>query len=91
MNIELKGVVTQISLKEVINEKLEKKKIVLEHTEAAGERYYTNHYPIEFINKNMALLDSVIVGDEITALCNLKGKITSTEKVFLTIDCWKIK
>lgn len=91
MTNDITGKVTEIFEKEQITERLEKKKIVLEHTEAAGERYYTNHYPIEFLNKNIGLLDGVSVGDEITLSVNVKGKKTNTGKYFISIEAFRKK
>lgn len=88
---EVTGIVLDISEKEQINDKLEKRKIVLEVTEVGTERYYTNYYPIEFVNKNIPLLEGVSVGDEITISINIKGKKTSTGKYFLSLEAFRRK
>lgn len=88
---EVTGIVIELSAQEKINDKLEKRKIILEVTEVGTERYYTNYYPIEFVNKNIPLLEGVAVGDEITLSINIKGKKTSTGKYFLSLEAFRKK
>lgn len=88
---EVAGIVTELFQQEQINDKLQKRKIVLEVTEQGSDRYYTNHYPIEFLNKNIGLLDGVSVGDEITLSVNVKGKKTATGKYFISIEAFRKK
>lgn len=91
MTVEIRGTVTEIGLLETINENLNKKKVTVEVTEVGSEKYYINHYIVEFVNKNISLLDNVSVGDEVNCVCNLRGKRTSTNKVFMSLECFKLK
>lgn len=91
MTNDITGKVTEISEKEQITDRLEKRKIVLEVTERGAEKNYVNHYPIEFLNKNIGLLDGVKVGDEITLSVNVKGKKTGSGKYFISIEAFRKK
>ena len=89
MTIDLTGTVIDILPEEKINETLSKRKIVLETKEAAGEKYYINHFMVEFVNRNVCLTDNISLGQEVSLVCSLRGKKTSKGSIFVSIEAFK--
>ena len=82
---KLTGIVQQIDEPQVISDKLTKRQIVL----TVGDKY-PEPIAIEAINDRCDLLDTVSVGQEITAFVNVRGKAWK-DRFFTTLALWKIE
>ena len=87
--MEIKGKVAFIGEKQTISDKFAKREFVLETAEQ-----YPQQILIQATNERCGLLDKIIIGQEVTASINLRGrKWTDKEgndKYFNTIEAWKI-
>ena len=82
---KITGIVQQIDEPQVISDKLTKRQIVL----TVGDKY-PEPIAIEAINDRCDLLDTVAVGQEITAFVNVRGKAWK-DRFFTTLALWKIE
>lgn len=91
MSYEVKGKVLEIMNVAQISDTFKKREFVLEYSEHPE---YPELIQLETIQDKTSLLDSLEIGDVITAHFNLKGrKWTNKEGVdryFNTLQCWKI-
>lgn len=88
--MQLKGKVHHIGGVEQVSDKFKKRSVVI----ATGGQY-PQYIQLECTQDKVALLDSIQVGQEVTAHLNLRGrKWTNKEgvdKYFNTIEAWKIE
>jgi hypothetical protein len=72
MTIEIKGTVKEIFATEVVSDKFSKKLIAVTIDQSSN---YPQHLAIEAHNKAIDLLDSVSVGDNVTIVANVNGRL----------------
>ena len=88
MTIEIKGTVKVLNQTEQVTDKFAKKEVVV--TIDAGSNY-PQHISIQAINDKISLLDSVNVGDSVTIVANLNGKLApSNGKYYNTLTIFKL-
>lgn len=84
------GEITQISAEIKVSDKFSKKEVILRTVEQ-----YPNHFKIEFINGNMAILDNWEPGLNVKISCNLRGRLYQSEDkpsdVFMSLVAWKLE
>ena len=86
MQVELRGIVKVVFAEQKINEKLDKKEIVITVDEKTE---YPQDIIVEAINKQIKLLVDINAGDTVVAKCNLRGK-SSNGKYFNKLNIWEI-
>jgi len=86
MQVELRGIVKVVFAEQKINEKLDKKEIVITVDEKTE---YPQDIIVEAINKQIKLLTDINAGDVVVAKCNLRGKSTNG-KYYNKLNIWEI-
>jgi hypothetical protein len=91
MTIEIKGTVKEMFATEVVSDKFSKKLIAVT-TDLQSN--YPQHLAIEAHNKAIDLLDSVEVGDNVTIVANVNGRVYEKagqpNKYFNTLSIYKL-
>lgn len=82
--MELKGTVHDILNIQEVNDKFSKQTVILK---TVGE--HPQYIPIDFINKNIRLVDNLMPSQQITVHINLNGK-EYNGKYFVNVIGWKI-
>jgi hypothetical protein len=86
--MQVEGKIKVIGQTEQVSDKFKKRTFVVE---TKGQ--YPQFISIECNQDKTALLDSVQVGQEVTAHINLRGRAWTkdgVEKYFNSIECWKL-
>jgi hypothetical protein len=86
MQVELKGVVKVIFAEQKINDKLDRKDIVIT---VDTDTQYPQDIICQAINKRIELINSIKMGDTVVVKCNLRGKGTNG-KYYNQLDVWDI-
>lgn len=91
MTIEIKGTVKEMFATEVVSDKFSKKLIAVTIDEQSN---YPQHLAIEAHNKSIDLLDSVSVGDSVTIIANVNGRLYEKagqdNRYFNTLTIYKL-
>lgn len=83
--MELKGTVHDILNIQEVNDKFSKQTVILK---TDGE--HPQYIPIDFINKNIRIVDNLMPSQYITVHINLNGK-EYNGKYFVNIIGWKVE
>jgi hypothetical protein len=87
MQVELRGIVKVVFAEQKINDKLDKKEIVITVDEKTE---YPQDIIVEAINKQIKLLSDINAGDVVVAKCNLRGKSSNGKNYFNKLNIWEI-
>jgi ribosomal 30S subunit maturation factor RimM len=88
MTIEIKGTVKVLNQTEQVKEKFAKREVVITIDETSN---YPQHISIQANNDKISLLDSVEVGDSVTIVANLNGKLAASNgKYYNTLTIFKL-
>ena len=86
----LTGVVYKVGETQNVSDKFAKKELIIK---TDGE--YPQYIPIEFVNKGIDKIDSILAGQRVTVSYDLRGRLWTSpkgeEKCFSTINGWNIK
>ena len=86
MQVELKGVVKVIFAEQKINDKLDRKDIVIT---VDTDTQYPQDIICQAINKRIELVNSIKMGDTVVVKFNLRGKGTNG-KFYNQLDVWDV-
>jgi single-strand DNA-binding protein len=87
--MEIKGKVIAIMPEQVISDKFKKREFVVETSDN-----YPQKIKMQFVNDKCYLGEKLIIGGEVTAYINLKGREYTKKDggidYILSAECWKI-
>jgi len=87
MNVTLKGTVVKLGELQSFNDgSFQKKEIVVKIDE---DSQYPQEVPVEFINKNISIVDPVGVGDTVEVDCNIRGSAYN-DRHFVSLPGWRL-
>ncbi len=84
MNITIEGTVLEVHEVRKVSDKFS-----LREFKIITDDDYPQTYRIGTIGKNMNQLDSVNVGDKVSAKCNLKGR-DNGDRNYISVEAWSI-
>jgi hypothetical protein len=82
---EIKGSVKFIGEEQQVSDKFKKRTLVV--TTPDGK--YPQHVPVDFTQDKCALLDDLLVGDEVNVFFNIRGS-EYKDKYYVNLTGWKI-
>lgn len=91
MNVELKGIITDIFPVGVVGANGFKKRVFWLKQDDTEK--YPQHWQIELHQASITLLDKIIPGDKVTCSINIRGRYYKNNHkagVINTLQCWKI-
>ena len=94
MGYELEGILTEIFDTQEVTSTYSKREFVIEKTESAGGREFTETIKFQLSQDRCSIIDSYRVGDEINVLFNIKGRrVAKNDKVFYftNLEAWKLE
>ncbi len=94
MAYELTGKLVEIFPTLEVSEKFKKREFVVERSEAASDRVFTDLIKFQLVQDRSSLLDSFKVGDEVKVTFNIKGAKWEKEgrtNYFVNLDVWRME
>jgi hypothetical protein len=86
MQLELKGTVKEVFEKQKINDKLDRRDIVVTVDE---NTQYPQDIICQAITKRIELINGIKVGDSVVVKCNVRGK-GNNGKYYNQLDVWDV-
>lgn len=95
MSYKITGIVYEIGRTEQRSERFQSRDLVIEKTETAGDKTFTEHIKFQATNDRCDLLDNIRVGQEVTVSFNLRGRKWENREgkvqYFTNLDIWKVE
>ncbi len=94
MPYELSGKLLELFPTQEVSATFKKREFVVEKTETASDRVFTDTIKFQLIQDRCALLDTYKVGDDVKVTFNIKGSKWEKEgrtSYFVNLDVWKME
>lgn len=94
MPYELSGKLLELFPTQEVSATFKKREFVVEKTETASDRVFTDTIKFQLIQDRCALLDAYKVGDDVKVTFNIKGSKWEKEgrtSYFVNLDVWKME
>lgn len=94
MPYELSGKILELFPTQEVSATFKKREFVVEKTETASDRVFTDTIKFQLIQDRCALLDAYKVGDDVKVTFNIKGSKWEKEgrtSYFVNLDVWKME
>ena len=94
MPYELSGKLLELFPTQEVSASFKKREFVVEKSETASDRVFTDTIKFQLIQDRCALLDAYKVGDEVKVTFNIKGSKWEKEgrtSYFVNLDVWKME
>ncbi len=94
MPYELSGKLLELFPTQEVSSSFKKREFVVEKSETASDRVFTDTIKFQLIQDRVALLDTYKVGDEVKVTFNIKGSKWEKEgrtSYFVNLDVWKME
>ena len=94
MPYELSGKLLELFPPQEVSATFKKREFVVEKTETASDRVFTDTIKFQLIQDRCALLDAYKVGDDVKVTFNIKGSKWEKEgrtSYFVNLDVWKME